>query len=89
MPAHDEAFEAAKNRLNTLKEEPGNDVKLHIYALFKQVCWTSPTRSLKERGHNTFSTISYLKPLTIMLCVQFSYIYTILNAVPSNHNCLQ
>ncbi|PVD21160.1 hypothetical protein C0Q70_19327 [Pomacea canaliculata] len=36
MPAHDEAFEAAKNRLNTLKEEPGNDVKLQIYALFKQ-----------------------------------------------------
>uniref|UniRef100_H2YAS2 ACB domain-containing protein n=1 Tax=Ciona savignyi TaxID=51511 RepID=H2YAS2_CIOSA len=29
-------FEAAKQRLNTLKNEPGNDVKLQIYALFKQ-----------------------------------------------------
>ncbi|KAK7505696.1 hypothetical protein BaRGS_00002967 [Batillaria attramentaria] len=36
MPAHDAAFDAAKERLNTLKEEPGNDVKLKIYALFKQ-----------------------------------------------------
>ncbi|XP_035678549.1 enoyl-CoA delta isomerase 2-like isoform X2 [Branchiostoma floridae] len=34
--AHDAAFEAAKERLNTLKEEPDNNVKLQIYALFKQ-----------------------------------------------------
>ncbi|XP_076807823.1 enoyl-CoA delta isomerase 2-like isoform X2 [Clavelina lepadiformis] len=29
-------FEMAKAKLNTLKNEPGNDVKLKIYALFKQ-----------------------------------------------------
>ncbi|XP_062615984.1 enoyl-CoA delta isomerase 2-like [Saccostrea cucullata] len=36
LGAFDDDFEKAKNRLNTLKEEPGNDVKLRIYALFKQ-----------------------------------------------------
>ena len=30
-------FEEAKNRLSTLTEDPGNEVKLKIYALFKQV----------------------------------------------------
>ena len=30
-------FEEAKNRLGTLKEDPGNDIKLKMYALFKQV----------------------------------------------------
>ncbi|XP_059178229.1 enoyl-CoA delta isomerase 2-like [Physella acuta] len=35
-PAHDKDFEKAKERLNKLKEEPGNDVKLKIYGLFKQ-----------------------------------------------------
>lgn len=30
-------FEEAKNRLGQLSEDPGNDVKLKIYALFKQV----------------------------------------------------
>ncbi len=30
-------FEDAKARLATLKDDPGNDVKLKIYALFKQV----------------------------------------------------
>uniref|UniRef100_A0A3Q2Z2N8 Enoyl-CoA delta isomerase 2 n=1 Tax=Hippocampus comes TaxID=109280 RepID=A0A3Q2Z2N8_HIPCM len=29
-------FEEAKNKLSSLKEDPGNDVKLKIYALFKQ-----------------------------------------------------
>ncbi len=33
-------FENAKVRLGTLKEDPGNETKLQIYALFKQVsCW--------------------------------------------------
>lgn len=32
-----EHFEEAKNHLSSLKEDPGNDVKLKIYALFKQV----------------------------------------------------
>lgn len=36
MPAHDAEFDAAKEKLGTLKEEPGNDVKLKIYGLFKQ-----------------------------------------------------
>ncbi|XP_077364479.1 enoyl-CoA delta isomerase 2-like isoform X1 [Festucalex cinctus] len=31
-----EHFEEAKNKLSTLKNDPGNDVKLKIYALFKQ-----------------------------------------------------
>ena len=30
-------FDAAKDRVNTLKEDPGNDAKLKLYALFKQV----------------------------------------------------
>jgi uncharacterized integral membrane protein len=37
MGAHDSEFEKAKTRLNSLQEDPGNDVKLRIYALFKQV----------------------------------------------------
>ncbi|GFN86063.1 enoyl-coa delta isomerase 2, mitochondrial [Plakobranchus ocellatus] len=35
-PAHDAEFENAKNRLNALKEDPGNETKLKIYGLFKQ-----------------------------------------------------
>lgn len=31
-----EQFEQAKNKLSTLKEDPGNEAKLKIYALFKQ-----------------------------------------------------
>ena len=30
-------FEGAKVRLSSLKEDPGNEAKLKIYALFKQV----------------------------------------------------
>ena len=37
MGAFDKEFNQAKERLNTLKEDPGNDVKLKMYALFKQV----------------------------------------------------
>ena len=33
----EENFKAAKERLSTLKEEPGNEVKLKLYGLFKQV----------------------------------------------------
>ncbi|EDO31824.1 predicted protein [Nematostella vectensis] len=29
-------FDVAKNRVNTLKEDPGNEAKLKLYALFKQ-----------------------------------------------------
>lgn len=32
-------FDEAQAKLKTLKEEPDNDVKLKIYALFKQVSW--------------------------------------------------
>ena len=37
MGAFDQEFARAKERLNSLKEDPGNEVKLKIYALFKQV----------------------------------------------------
>ncbi|KAL3860200.1 hypothetical protein ACJMK2_010356 [Sinanodonta woodiana] len=37
MGAYDAEFDEAKKRLNTLKEDPGNENKLKIYALFKQV----------------------------------------------------
>ena len=37
MPAYDAEFDAAKERLSKLQEEPDNTVKLQIYALFKQV----------------------------------------------------
>lgn len=36
MGATVEQFEQAKNKLSTLKNDPGNEVKLKIYALFKQ-----------------------------------------------------
>lgn len=36
MGATVEQFEQAKNKLSTLKNDPGNEVKLQIYALFKQ-----------------------------------------------------
>lgn len=37
-----EQFEEAKSRLSTLKKDPGNEVKLKIYALFKQVSTPPP-----------------------------------------------
>lgn len=37
MGAYDSDFEKAKAQLNSLQNDPGNDVKLKIYALFKQV----------------------------------------------------
>ncbi|XP_061615135.1 LOW QUALITY PROTEIN: enoyl-CoA delta isomerase 2, mitochondrial [Phyllopteryx taeniolatus] len=36
MGVTEEHFEEAKNKLSSLKKDPGNDVKLKIYALFKQ-----------------------------------------------------
>lgn len=45
MGAHDAEFSKAKERLNQLKEDPGNDVKLKIYGLFKQVTfYTFPVK---------------------------------------------
>ncbi len=37
MGASEEEFNAARERLGALKKDPGNEVKLNIYALFKQV----------------------------------------------------
>lgn len=37
MGASVEEFNAAKEKLGALKKDPGNEVKLKIYALFKQV----------------------------------------------------
>lgn len=37
MGASVEEFNTAKETLGTLKKDPGNEVKLKIYALFKQV----------------------------------------------------
>lgn len=36
MGASVEDFNTAKEKLGTLKKDPGNEVKLKIYALFKQ-----------------------------------------------------
>ena len=36
-----EDLEKAKARLSVLTEDPGNDVKLKLYGLYKQVRWTS------------------------------------------------
>uniref|UniRef100_G3Q1Z7 Enoyl-CoA delta isomerase 2 n=1 Tax=Gasterosteus aculeatus aculeatus TaxID=481459 RepID=G3Q1Z7_GASAC len=36
MAATEEQFEQARSRMSSLKKDPGNDVKLQIYALFKQ-----------------------------------------------------
>ncbi len=35
--AHDAKFNAMKEKVTQLKEEPDNQVKLQLYALFKQV----------------------------------------------------
>lgn len=34
-------FEKAQEQLKLLKNDPGNEAKLKLYALFKQVCLTS------------------------------------------------
>ena len=34
-----EKFDAAQQKVKTLKEAPDNDIKLKLYALFKQVCF--------------------------------------------------
>ncbi|KAG1710390.1 Enoyl-CoA delta isomerase 2, mitochondrial [Nymphon striatum] len=43
-----ERFNSAKTKLNTLSEEPGNHIKLKIYALFKQA--TIGTCNVKKPG---------------------------------------
>lgn len=35
----EDELENAKQKLTTLTEDPGNDVKLKLYSLFKQVIW--------------------------------------------------
>ena len=35
----DTEFKAAKDRVSTLTQDPGNDVKLKMYALYKQVSY--------------------------------------------------
>lgn len=49
-----DSFEDAKKKLNLLKEEPGNDVKLKLYALFKQattgVCNTTKPKAFDFVG---------------------------------------
>ncbi|XP_074645301.1 enoyl-CoA delta isomerase 2-like [Tubulanus polymorphus] len=47
-----EDFQAAKDRLNTLQEDPGNDVKLQIYSLFKQA--TEGKNTKKKPGMMDF-----------------------------------
>ena len=37
MGVSDADFTSAKDRVGTLSEDPGNEVKLKMYALFKQV----------------------------------------------------
>lgn len=49
-----EQFEQAKARMSKLKNDPGNEVKLKIYALFKQVC--------------SFSACSSVFQLTVVRC---------------------
>uniref|UniRef100_A0A672QVF4 Enoyl-CoA delta isomerase 2, mitochondrial-like n=1 Tax=Sinocyclocheilus grahami TaxID=75366 RepID=A0A672QVF4_SINGR len=51
MGASVEEFNAAKEKLGALKKDPGNEVKLKVYALFKQVrndqynqCWGEEAR---------------------------------------------
>merc|ERR1719334_2634512 len=50
--AHDAEFAQAKERLNTLKEDPGNLTKLQIYALFKQA--TTGKCNVKKPGMMDF-----------------------------------
>ena len=39
MGVTDAEFSAAKERVGTLTQDPGNEVKLKMYALFKQVTY--------------------------------------------------
>ncbi|XP_045898793.1 enoyl-CoA delta isomerase 2-like isoform X2 [Micropterus dolomieu] len=65
-------FEEAKSKLSALKNDPGNEVKLKIYALFKQAtqgpcntpkqaCWTLSTRLNGRRG-NLWAPYHRMKP---------------------------
>ena len=36
--SHLDVIEKAKERLNQLTEDPGNEAKLKLYGLYKQVC---------------------------------------------------
>ena len=42
LGASEEELERAKARVTQLKEDPGNEVKLKLYGLFKQVPCTPP-----------------------------------------------
>ena len=44
-------LERAKEKLATLREDPGNEVKLKLYSLFKQVRWKL---GYTFSTHNTF-----------------------------------
>lgn len=47
-------LDKAKERLGTLTEDPGNDVKLKLYAIFKQVKKNSAINDhlILQEGHN-------------------------------------
>jgi len=45
-------FEEAKDKITTLKEEPSNEIKLKIYALFKQA--TVGKCNVKKPGMTDF-----------------------------------
>merc|ERR1712183_651161 len=66
----DADFDQAKQTLNILKSEPGNDVKLQIYALFKQA----------TKGENTESppsAINFVSKLLFLMYIKILQTVTI------------
>lgn len=58
-----EQFEQAKSKLSTLQTDPGNEVKLKIYALFKQV--GRGPGGPGHRGHLPVSFSQFVTHLTL------------------------
>lgn len=62
LGASEEELERAKARVTQLKEDPGNEVKLKLYGLFKQVLHPhhTHTRTYTHRNHSL--RVSWLNP---------------------------
>ena len=77
MGAFDAEFAQAKERLNSLKEDPGNEVKLKIYALFKQVMKKFEHLPKKAVIILKFEQCSCLRNKGDMSCVMRKHVYAI------------
>ena len=56
MMSVDEKFRQAKENVGKLSQEPGNDVKLKMYALFKQVRLLHVNQGIYSKDHKGHSS---------------------------------